>query len=193
MIDPANITNFSRTVDELQEFLLFCICVAGKNAVVQAQKLDDFLSRCRTCSWSPFECVQELHEAGLLRSELERVRLGKYGLLEPGFLAAAKLGSQIEYATRDDLAGIPGVGLKTASFFLLHSRADQRIAVLDTYVLKFLGRQHPKMALPDSSPQQASKYGELESVFLGECLKAGQLDVAKADLNCWNSRGFSLS
>lgn len=43
MIDPNNITKFYRTEAELEEFLLFCIIVAGKNSKIQAKKLAEFL------------------------------------------------------------------------------------------------------------------------------------------------------
>ena len=41
MIDPYKITNYNRTESQLQEFLLFCILVAGKTAYIQAKKLED--------------------------------------------------------------------------------------------------------------------------------------------------------
>ena len=193
MINPSQITDFNRGPYELQEFLLFCISVAGKNAVTQAQKLEEFLAGRSSLNVTPFAHVRTLDAEGRLRSEMERVKLGKYGLLVPGFRAAALLDDRLTQVDRKELAELPGVGLKTASFFLLHSRPAQRLAVLDTYVLKFIGRTHPKMVLPPTSPQRLHRYLELESVFLGECLKSGQLDPAQADLNCWNSRGHSLS
>jgi hypothetical protein len=38
MIDPNKVTNPARTPAELEEFLLFCLVVAGKNADQQAAK-----------------------------------------------------------------------------------------------------------------------------------------------------------
>jgi hypothetical protein len=43
LIDPYKITNYKRSKNELEEFLLFCIVVAGKTAYIQSQKLDEFL------------------------------------------------------------------------------------------------------------------------------------------------------
>lgn len=40
MIDPKNITNFDRTDNELEEFALFAIAVAGKSAKTIAPALD---------------------------------------------------------------------------------------------------------------------------------------------------------
>ena len=48
MVNPYDITNYNRTQNELQEFLLFTIVVAGKTAYIQAQKLDQFLKSVNT-------------------------------------------------------------------------------------------------------------------------------------------------
>ena len=45
MITPTSITNYNRTEEELEEFLMFAILVAGKGAEMQAKKLDEFLKR----------------------------------------------------------------------------------------------------------------------------------------------------
>jgi hypothetical protein len=43
-IDPFNITDFNRNHVELKEFLLFCICVAGKKATIISEKINHFLN-----------------------------------------------------------------------------------------------------------------------------------------------------
>ncbi len=43
MIDPRKVTKFDRTPEELEEFLLFSVVVAGKGAFQQAKKLDEFI------------------------------------------------------------------------------------------------------------------------------------------------------
>jgi hypothetical protein len=40
MIDPCNVTNYYRTWQERLEFLMFAICVAGKNSDIIASKVD---------------------------------------------------------------------------------------------------------------------------------------------------------
>ena len=62
MIDPSNVTNPARTPAELEEFLLFCVVVAGKNADQQAQKLlQRFLGGRR-----PFAFIRASDREGLL-------------------------------------------------------------------------------------------------------------------------------
>jgi len=43
MINPFDVTNFNRNDEELQEFLIFCLFVAGKNALQTAGKVDSFV------------------------------------------------------------------------------------------------------------------------------------------------------
>ena len=69
---------------------------------------------------------------------------------------------------------------------------QEKIAVLDTYVLRFLASRHRKLRIPPSSPQDHDNYRQLEAIFLGECLKEGIEDIAAADLACWNSKGKTL-
>lgn len=44
MVDPFDITKYNRTQAELEELLLFCISVAGKNARVTSHNLERFLN-----------------------------------------------------------------------------------------------------------------------------------------------------
>ena len=42
-MNPLDVINYERTEAQLQEFLLFAMCVAGKNADQQGRKLDLFM------------------------------------------------------------------------------------------------------------------------------------------------------
>lgn len=42
MVDPFNVTKYDRTPDELLEFAIFAVCVAGKKSEIVAQKVDAF-------------------------------------------------------------------------------------------------------------------------------------------------------
>ena len=60
MINPAEVTNYNRTQSELQEFLLFCINVAGKKSSIEAPKLEVFIQRAKdiTKETRPFNCIK---------------------------------------------------------------------------------------------------------------------------------------
>lgn len=180
MINPSQITNFSRTGHQLEELLLFSISCAGKNSDVQAEKLDRFLA-----GGLPFATVRNYHKAGVLVDTLKRVGLGKYKLLSEGFLQAAtdKI-LNLRKVNWPKLTQFTGVGLKTAKFFLCHSREDFTGAVLDTHVLNWLRGKYPSARIPKVSPTNPIKYREVEAFFLAECFKIGATP-AELDLHIW--------
>jgi hypothetical protein len=184
MIDPTDVTKFDRTVSELQEFWLFCITVAGKTAVQQAKNLEAFLSKGRAAYpgfTTPFQVVGVLNQTGELRSYLESARLGQYGKLEKAFQGS--LGIDLKTCSIADLEAIHGVGAKTARYFMLHTRADQRIACLDTHVIRHmrdLGLTEQK-----GTPASGPKYTALEEQFL-ELVDASGMTPADFDLMIWN-------
>jgi len=197
MINPHTPTNFTRSCAELEEFLFFCVCVAGKNSHQTAAKLHRFLEVIRevengAASWTPFEAI--LKGPIDWRRELRHQKLGKYALTEQAFQMAAETfggGHIVTEPTVETLMQIPGISHKTAVFFLLHSRRGFCGIPLDTYALKWLRHQFPTLMVPKSSPQNASTYRPLESLFLGECLRLG-VSPHQADITCWRSKGAAI-
>ena len=62
MINPAQVTNYNRTQYELEEFILFCINVAGKKSAIEAPKLELFIERAKniTKETTPFNSIKKL-------------------------------------------------------------------------------------------------------------------------------------
>ena len=184
MIDPTDVTKFDRTVDELQEFWLFCICVAGKTAVQQAKVLENFLRDGRAefpGFVTPFQVVGVMDVSGILLDRIKEARLGQYPKLERAFRES--LGKDLKTCTIEDLESIHGVGAKTARYFMLHTRKDQRIACLDTHVIRHmrdLGLTEQK-----GTPPSGPKYKALEDEFL-KLADASGMTVADFDLMIWN-------
>jgi hypothetical protein len=190
MIDPRNITKYDRSADELQEFLLFAIVVAGKKSDVQAQKLDEFLERiCSTFYINEGQLPNDYFHALLwlgmkrIRSHLCEVRMGQYDRITRAFWEAAHLGPDLAMVSLRRLEEVKGIGPKTARFFLLHSRRDANCAVLDTHILKFL-RNNDVPDVPPSTPQSAVIYERLEQKFL-EFVAETRYTVAEYDLLIW--------
>lgn len=196
MIDPNDVTNPARTGRELEEFLLFCIVVAGKNADQQARKLEAFLE-----GGEPFPLIRSMRN-GDLESRLKRVKLGKYALLSESFRQLGHAGLDLRKCSWEELLLFPGIGIKTAKFFTLHSRSRQMHGVLDTHVLSWM-RQHwtsagpRRMEVPRHSPQDIATYRFWETVYFGMILSrhhqrpdghAGPIDWAKVDLDLWKER-----
>jgi thermostable 8-oxoguanine DNA glycosylase len=183
MIDPTNITNYNRTEAELEEFLLFCIMVAGKNAKQTAIKLDIFLNFTKEDDMSPFDYINNLQENDSLDCAIKICKLGQYKRLERAFKGILQFKNRLKEVSVEELESVSGIGSKTSRFFVLHSRADQQVAVLDTHILKWMYSQG--YDVPKSTPPKG-RYALIEKDFLTECDKAGKTP-AELDLEIWKS------
>ena len=182
MIDPAKITNFNRTDRELQAFWLFCIMVAGKNSDQTALKLNKMLKEMG--EKTPFEFITEYYGYGKqFLLFLYKHKTGQYKRISEAFHASIFL--DLRNATLDELMSVHGVGPKTARFFILHSRANARVAVLDTHILKWLTMYGLK-DVPDTTPNE-KEYAKWEKIFLDICdIWYRGKPIAEVDLNIWN-------
>jgi thermostable 8-oxoguanine DNA glycosylase len=192
MIDPYKITNYNRTQNELEEFLLFCIVVAGKTAYIQAQKLQDFLSSINTRLMmpehiNPFQSIKSADQHGILLQEIQKAKLGQYKKIYAAFKFISENKIDLKRSTTEQLELIPGVGMKSSRFFLLHSDKDykDRIAILDTHILKFIKENIDDRA-PKSTPTIKVTYKYWEDLFLYWC-EINKKNVAEFDLETWKS------
>ena len=215
MIDPLRVTDFNRGDFDLQSFFLFCFAVAGKNAKVQAEKLNNMIDGFQE-SWvenpiyheeghpipdGPLTHMMDMNSevffsgATPLENALRHEKMGKYQSwikmvnwfnenLHPhmvdGFLRRATL---------ETLLLIPGVGDKTARFFILHSREDEQCIPLDTHVLKFISSKGVP-CVPTVTPSK-SKYRMWEKIaremYTCEMRVKGYRNMAETDLAIWKS------
>jgi len=192
MVNPYNITNFNRSKSELEEFLLFTIVVAGKTAYIQAQKLEEFLSSIHKRLMmpdhvSPFQLIRSAKDHGILLQEIHKAKLGQYNKIHSAFLHIAENNYILNKVTPEILEKIPGVGMKTSRFFLLHSDNDYKdnIAILDTHILKFIKENIDNRA-PKSTPTNSNTYKYWEDKFLLWCKEINK-DAAEFDLEVWKS------
>ncbi len=192
MINPYNITDYNRKRGELEEFLLFCIVVAGKTAYIQAQKLESFLKSVNTRlmlpeNVNPFQTIKSAEQHGILFEEIKIAKLGQYKKIYSGFKYISEREYDLNRMTPQILEEIPGVGMKTSRFFLLHSDTfyKDKIAILDTHILKFIKENIDERA-PKSTPVIPLTYRFWESMFLDWCLKNNK-NVADFDLEVWKS------
>ena len=189
MIDPTVPTNFNRTQSELEEWLLFCVVVAGKSSFQQAKKLDEFL-KLEPEGNSPFVKLRKMDEKKMLRHNLEQVRMGQYNRIESAFRGAMWFAPKS--ITLAQMESIKGIGPKTARFFFLHSFPNLQMAVLDTHILAWMKDQG--FNVPKSTPPRV-KYKQIERWFLNIC-EDQKISPAELDAQIWNSRvktqNFSL-
>ena len=193
MVNPFNVTNFTRSKKELEEFLLFCIVVAGKTAYIQAQKLDDFLQSIHKRlmmpdNCTPFQIIKSADMHGILLDELKKAKLGQYTKLFKSFQYIIENSLDLKKCMPSDLEKIPGVGMKSSRFFLLHSNdtLGKKICILDTHLLKFI-RENIDETAPKSTPMNAKQYYYWENKLLDYCNKNNIENLASFDLEIWKS------
>lgn len=188
MIDPEKVTNYYQTDTQLEEFILFWVCAAGKNGRTAARCLDKMLTEHAAFyqNNTPFKWILNAHALYDLPQMLKHYGIGCYNSKAKTFygLAVAKFKGELDLRTcsASDLEKIHGIGPKTARCFILHSRKNARVAGLDTHILKFLrAKGHD---VPKSTPT-GKKYLELEHLFLKYADKADK-SPADFDLEIWN-------
>jgi len=184
MINPAEVTNYNRTQSELQEFLLFCINVAGKKSSIESPKLEVFIQRAKdiTKETSPFNCIKKLIQLERLQEIMHWAKLSPYKQRYNSYVDAVKLGD-LQKVTLNRLLQVPGIGLKTARFFLSHSREDFDEPMLDTHILQFL-RDNGYRNAPKSTPSNLGIYNYYANIFKMFARVSGKT-VTDLDLEIW--------
>lgn len=185
MVITERFTDFNRTLPELEELIMFSVAVAGKNAANISRALDVFFRGldANDIEPAPFAYADLLARKGKLRKELERARLGKYTLLTKSWAQLFHSGIDLKTCSIDELESIHGIGPKTARMFVLHSRPDIRVAVLDVHILKYM-REELGLIVPRSTPG-GRKYLEIEKQFLTHCDNMEIENIAEFDLALW--------
>lgn len=180
MIDPYDITKFDRKVFELEEFWIFSICVANKEAI----RIADIVHKLVHCDViTPFDVIRMYLNEGVLMDKLKYFRVGQYNRIYKALKQTVETDFDVKNATIEDMEAIHGVGPKTARMFIMHSRPNQNVAALDTHILKFLrakGYEAPK------STPSGKKYRELEEAFVSEAKKIN-MTPADLDLYIWET------
>lgn len=179
MIDPCKVTDFNRNRSQLEEYLCFCICVAGNNAQTTARGLDGFLKfaheKFQISEWEPFEAISRFKTADEVRWLLKEYGIGKHDNKSKGLHFQACVDVDLATVTREELIEYPGIGMKTASYFILHSRPDMRMACYDRHVCRWMGIDIPK------NPKE---YLNQEPKFLKKADEM-KLTCAELDIKIW--------
>lgn len=185
MIDPINITNYNRSVEGLEEVLLFWITAAGKNAITSSKNLNKFLldvhRNLNQILFKPFWCIRKI---GLNRLPdlLKNNGIGCYNNKAKSYWQIANSNLNLKKCSVEDLESIYGIGMKTSRCFIIHSRKNAKHAGLDTHILKFL--KDSGVDCSSSTPSSKKEYLRLESIFLKKSENAN-LTPSDFDLLIW--------
>ena len=184
MINPAEVTNYNRTQYELEEFILFCINVAGKKSAIEAPKLEVFIERAKdiTKESAPFNCIRKLIKLGRLNEIMHWAKLSPYAQRYNSYVAVSKI-KDLQSVSLNRLLEVPGIGLKTARFFLSHSREDFDEPMLDTHILRYL-RDQGYVDAPKSTPSNENTYLYFANIFKNIARQLGK-SVTDLDLEIW--------
>jgi thermostable 8-oxoguanine DNA glycosylase len=190
MIDPKKVTDYKRNKFQLQEWLLYCICVAGKKSTIETRKLDKFLEGARNIEHSPFEYIRYLEDdCGELRDEMIECKLAPYRARYNSFTdAVTLLPDDLSKVTIDELQQVRGIATKTSRFFLTHSREDFDEPVIDTHILRFL-KDEGHNDVPDSTPQNPKVYATVAKYF-SDIAKFRKQSVTELDLEIWTQYSY---
>ena len=199
MVDPKRVTDYNRSLRDLEEFAIFSICVAGKNAHNTSVSVDWMLTKLESyySDKSPLDNIyQFVFDVGLkgLQALMKEAGIGCHtgtakmpGRAEVCYeLAKMVIECNLDLRTCSpaQLETIKGIGAKTSRFFIVHSRPNVRMAALDVHILKWLNDNNVKA--PRTTPPKGSKlYARLEETFLQMCEAAGK-GYAEMDLEIWN-------
>lgn len=179
---------------QLQCFVLLSAFVAGKNAAVQQLKLNNFLAVIQAATdfeqLTPFKALQELrrrHGDAVVRQLLEKCKVGQYTRLTKTILTLLDAEWDLRNCTREQLASVPGISFKTASFFIIYSRRDTTMACLDVHILRWM-RESPHFPdnIPKNSPGNVKHYLQLEQLFLDYCQQERKIPY-ELDFALWSA------
>lgn len=190
VIDPKNVTDYSREDNELQTFWLFCILVAGKNSDTTSRALTKIVAD--LAPWdNPFDGIKRIGFEGL-QDILRKYKTGQYDRIARAIWQSLDI--DLRTCSVEDLTKIHGVGPKTARFFLLHSREFCDEIVLDTHILRWMREKCGIENVPDNTPQNPTRYVELSEICkdLMEQNYPG-LSLAKIDLLIWTEMSGRLN
>ena len=183
-INPKKITDFNRSQADLELFAVFAVCVAGKKAQQTADKVNEHFRDVQTPTkqLTPFETIKSLIGANIFGGYLQHARFGQYKRIYRALRDLAESSIDLKTCTVEDLEAIHGIGPKTSRFIIMHSRPNQRLATLDTHILKWMRDQG--IETPKATPQSKKLYKELEDKFLTLCDKCAILP-SQLDLKIW--------
>lgn len=183
-VDPTQIPDKPLTRLQLEDWILFGILVANKEATQTRSKLNRLYellgARYPWTEWY-FPAVRSAVEDNVLMDVLREVRTGQYARVERAFREVINL--DLDNLTVASLESVHGIGPKTARMLILYAKPGMEVVPLDTHVLKYL-RKLGYENVPKATPPAGPSYRRWEATFIEEAKKAG-MSVRDFDTRVW--------
>jgi endonuclease III len=168
---------------KLEGRLLYSVIVAGKSAQFANNKVILLLPEGTRSS--PLAWLARLdRKPGALEAHLRHVRTGRYSVLLRAFRWIIEKDLDLATVSVAELEACPGVGPKTARFFVAWTRPHERVAVLDVHILRWLRARG--YDAPTSTPRAGELYDQLERAFIAEADERGKTP-RELDLAIWEA------
>lgn len=178
MIDYINLPNYNLNDQELEEFLIFSICVANKPAKVIAPRVHNF---CEPYRPNVLRNLKNI-DVESIQQNLKELGIGCHSNKAKCLKFLSNKNLDLKSCTTTDLEEAPGIGLKTSRFFLGHTRRGFESAILDTHILKFLKEMGNDV--PSSTPTNIKKYMSIENIFIKYAKNMG-ISTPELDIILW--------
>lgn len=203
--DPENfdsLYNTQRSETELRQLLAFSIAVAGKHAKGTANAVDRLLElgdKCYNCV-DPFGIIGAYYTQFHLKDTatlLQNLGFGCYTSRAKYFVdmfyrlttsGMTYTHLNLSTCTVDDLELCQGIGPKTARFFLLYTRENQRLAALDTHIWKVVRDNFPDAPAKIPSTKKQYKFWEAKFLSLLNTKKYSHLNPVTFDFYGWDGK-----
>ena len=173
--------NPNATEKQREWLIVFAVLAANKPAQRMWRLTEALVGRFG--EKKPFKILRGVIARALLLPMLRGLRTGQYTRIDHALRALVESEIDLFACTPEDLEAIPGIGPKTARWFILRTQANARVAALDTHILKWMRARG--YDVPKSTPT-GKRYAEIEQQFLGEAEAHGKTP-AEMDLLIWQS------
>ena len=184
---------------QLEDWIVFGICVANKEATQTRKKVDALYellwnreldsALLEFPATGPFVRLRRAIDGGYLTESIRKIKLGQYRRIERAFREVINL--DLDSISVEMLESVHGIGPKTARMIMLYYDPTLEVMPLDTHVLKYLRKLRYKN-VPKMTPSAGPTYRKWEQICIEEA-EAHGMTVRDFDTWIWQQYAVALN